>query len=146
MVPGQNTLRSSLGVGGYESYNVHTGLTRQVPSSASTAAEGGVGFVGENFTPSALPTDEADLAEQLLLRWNQTDTTPDNLGGSAQIAKEVGFQPPQASAHADPGNLTYLAGGGLDFEAGGIGSNLLNGSGTTPVERETQSHEGWNIR
>ncbi len=142
-----NTLRTNLGVVGYESFNVRTGLTQQVPSSATTSADGGLTQVGEQFTPTGnRADDEAMRAEQLLMRWNQAETTQENLGGSAQMARDVGFEVPQASASADPGNLGYLTGGALNFEDGGIGSHLLGGSHGPAPERSVAQNDGWLIR
>ncbi|GMU54912.1 MAG: hypothetical protein AMXMBFR33_40580 [Candidatus Xenobia bacterium] len=142
-----NTLRTNLGVVGYESFNVHTGLTRQVPSSATTSADGGIAHVGEQFTPTGnRADDEAMRAEQLLMRWNQAETTPETLGRSAEMAREVGFEAPKASEAADPGNLGYLTGGTLTFDQGGIGNHLLGGGSPSPAaERSVAQHEGWLI-
>ncbi len=144
MVSGNNTVRSNLGLG-YEQFNVHTGQSRAVSSPSTTVTEGGVNALhtGESFSPSK-PLDEADAAEQMLLRWNSADTTRDTLGSSAQIAAEVGFKAPAASSQADPGNIGYLAGGALSFGDGDIGSGLLNGnSGGPKAERTQASHDGW---
>lgn len=142
-----NTIRTNLSMG-YENYDVRTGMSRPVSSSATTAADGGVNAVhtGEKFTPSAGTLNEADAAEAMLLKWTQAETTPDSLGSSAQMGRDVGFEAPAASAAADPGNLNYLT-GGLDFESGGIGSHLLGGNGGAPTERAAQAeHEGYFFR
>lgn len=142
---GGNTLRTNLSMG-YESFNVRTGLTQQVPASNTSAAEGGVSVApaGEQFTPSG-SGDQVDRAEEMLLRWTQADTTQENLGGSAQIARDVGFEVPEASSQADPGGLSFLT-PGLDFESGGIGNNLLSGNSSAPTERAPQAqHDGWLI-
>lgn len=134
---------------GYESFDVRTGMSRPVSSSSVTAADGGVSALhtGEQFTPSNGAHSEADAAEAMLLKWNRAETTPDSLGSSAQMGREVGFEAPKASQSADPGNLSYLTGGGLDFEAGGIGNNLLSGNSGSPVERAPQAeHEGYFFR